>query len=198
MAIISEWFSTLKQIFSSAGQFYEEETDTSIGGKPIRVAVVSLLLSGLLSAAYSVIMLPGEMKAMALLDILVTPIAGIVGIGLSAALTHLVGLLIGFKNGYSETFSAFAYATVISPVASLFAFVPLLGAFVGLVLGLFAVYVQIKGVQKFQNVSLGKAAVSVLVPVLIIIGILLVLSIVAGALFAAMMGAGGAPAAPPM
>ncbi|MFQ3308625.1 MAG: hypothetical protein ACI977_000868, partial [Candidatus Nanohaloarchaea archaeon] len=155
MTIISEWFSTLKQIFSSAGQFYEEETDTTIGGKPIRIALVSLLLSGLFSSAYTLVAMPGEMKAMALLDIVITPVAGLIGLGVSAALTHLVGMLLGFKNGYSETFSAFAYATVIAPVAGLLAFVPILGAFVSLVLGIFSVYVQIKGVQKFQEISLG-------------------------------------------
>lgn len=196
MAIISEWFSTLKQIFSSAGQFYEEETDTSIGGKPIRVALVSLLLSGLISAVYSVVMLPGEMKLMALADILLAPILGIVGIGITAAITHLVGMLVGFKNGYSETFSVFAYATVISPVASLFSFVPILGAFVGLVLFLFAVYVQIKGVQKFQQVSLGKAAISVLLPVVVIALILVVIIFMASTALVALMGS--APAAPPM
>lgn len=55
MAIISEWTTTLQQIFSSAGQFYENETDTEIGGKPLRIAFVSLLLSGIFSTAYTLV-----------------------------------------------------------------------------------------------------------------------------------------------
>ncbi len=49
MAIISEWFSTLKQIFSSASVFFQNETDTSIAGKPIKIAFISLLISGLVN-----------------------------------------------------------------------------------------------------------------------------------------------------
>lgn len=198
MSVISEWTTTLQQIFSSAGQFYENETDTAIGGKPIKIAFISLLLSGIFSSTYSLLFGAAEVQLIGLLDILIAPIAGIIGLAVSAGLTHLVGMLLGFKNGYSETFSAFAYATVIAPVASLTSLIPIAGIFIALVLGLFSVYVQIKGVQKFQQVSFGKSAVAVLIPAFIIIGILLVLSIVAGALFAAMMGAGGAPAAPPM
>lgn len=193
MAIISEWTTTLQQIFSSAGQFYENETDTEIGGKPLRIAFVSLLLSGIFSTAYTLVIGSASSQLIALADILIAPIAGIISLAISAGLTHLVGMLLGFNNGYSETFSAFAYATVIAPVASLVALVPIAGTFIALVLGLFTVYVQIKGIQKFQQVSLGKAAVSVIIPVLIILAILLVIIFAASAALVALMGSTGAP-----
>lgn len=192
MEIISEWFSTLKQIFSSAGEYYEQETDTDIGGKPLKVAILSGLLSAIITIVPAAITEPSTIAG-ALTYLILNPFLTVVGALFSAAITHLAGMLLGFNNGFSETFAAFAYATVVTPVASLFLFVPLIGPFVGLVLAAFAVYVQVKGVQKFQEVSLGKAAIAVLVPVLLIIGVLIVLAFVAGTMFAALMGSGAPP-----
>ncbi len=196
MAIISEWFDTLKQIFSSARVFYQNETDTSIGGKPIKIAFISLLISGIVNSLRTFLTLPGEFRLVALLDIVIGPIGGIIGLAVIAALTHLIGMLLGFKNGYSETFSAFAYATVVTAVASLASLIPVAGAFIGLALILYILYVVIRGVQEFQNVSFGRAAVAVIVPALILIGILMAIVLATSAAIFAMMQ--GTPTAPPM
>jgi len=193
MAIISDWFNTLKQIFSSTRGFYQGETDTEVGGKPIRIAFVSLLIAGIINSVSSLIVLSGEFQLIALADILLAPLLGIVSIGVQAALVHLMGIILGFKNGYSETFSAFAYATVVAPVTALASIIPVAGPSIGLALGLFALYVQIRGIQEFQDISFAKAAVSVVVPVLIIIGILLVIVFAFSAALVALMGSTGAP-----
>lgn len=193
MEIISEWFSALKQIFSSAGEFYEQESDTDIGGKPLKIAALSGLVSAIVTMIPVAITEPSAITG-ALIYLVITPIITVIGVLVSAAITHLAGMLLGFNNGFSETFSAFAYATIVTPVANLFLFVPLLGPFVSLVIGLFAVYVQIKGVQKFQDVSLGKATAAVLVPVLILAALFATVMIVASAAFMGMMGS----TAPPM
>lgn len=194
MAIISEWFSTLKQIFSSARVFFQNETDTSMGGKPIQIAFISLLISGIVNSLSTFLTLSGEFQLIALADILLAPITGIISIAVTAALTHLVGMLVGFENGYSETFSAFAYTTVIATVATVASLIPIAGIFIALTLGFFSLYAQIRGVQEFQNVSFGKAAVSVILPVIIVLGILLaVVLATSAALFAAMQGAPTAP-----
>lgn len=195
MAIISEWFSTLKQIFSSARVFFQNETDTSIGGKPIKIAFISLLISGIVNSLSTFLALPGEFRLIALADIFLAPIAGIISIAVTAALTHLVGMLVGFENGYSETFSAFAYTTVIATVATVASLIPIAGIFIALALGLFSLYAQIRGVQEFQNVSFAKAAVSVIVPIIIVLGILLVIIFATSAAIFAMMQ--GMPTAPP-
>lgn len=194
MAIITEWFSTLKQIFSSASVFFQNETDTSIGGKPIKIAFISLLISGLVNGLSGLLTLSGELQLIALADILIAPVAGIISIAVTAALTHLVGMLVGFENGYSETFSAFAYTSVIATVATVASLIPIAGIFIALALGLFSIYAQIRGVQEFQNVSFAKAAVAVIVPILIVLGILLaIVFATSAALFALMQGSTAAP-----
>ncbi|NNF07101.1 MAG: hypothetical protein HKN21_10100 [Candidatus Eisenbacteria bacterium] len=93
------------------------------------------------------------------LAIFIIPIALFIGSGIQ----HLVLMVVGGNNkGYMATFRAACYSSGTSSLASL---VPICGSFVGLFWGIF---LAIVGLAELQNISKGKAALAVLLPVLLI------------------------------
>lgn len=78
-----------------------------------------------------------------------------------AGITHLLVMLFGGKEGYHETFKANAYATA----PSLFFIIP----YVGWLAVIYSIIVLIIGIHKRQNISLGRSAAAVLLPIVIIL-----------------------------
>ncbi|HLD83544.1 MAG TPA: YIP1 family protein [archaeon] len=104
----------------------------------------------------------------------------------SAVGTHIFVILAGGKNGYSQTFKAGVYAS--TPVY-LLGFVPL----VSMVAVLYSLYLNIKGLSVLQNMSMGRAAAVILIPLLVVI--ILVAALVGVAIFAILSAASkGVPA----
>lgn len=134
-------------------------------------------------------------------------IQGIVGLFISSGVLHIFVALLG-GSGYKRTFAVVAYTTAIGLLVSAVASVGTvvlsipgaggvtiaLGLVVVLiVLGLivYVLYAQIIGIKQFHDISGRRAAIAVLLPV--IIALILVILMVGA--FIAMMGA--APAQPP-
>lgn len=124
--------------------------------------------------------------------VLLTPVVGLIGLMISALILHIFVLLLGGERGYSETFAVLEYSSALTPITSLLSFIPLLGALANLLVGIYTLYVEIKGIEVFQEMSTGRAAVAVILPAVIAV-ILLFVVIFAGmmAIFASQSSLGG-------
>lgn len=97
------------------------------------------------------------------------------------AIVHVFVYLLGGKAGYGATYRAMSYA---STPMYLLNWIPI----VGLAGALWSLYLDIKGIAVLQNMSTGRAAAAVLIPLVILLIIALVLF---AAALAAILGSGG-------
>jgi hypothetical protein len=99
------------------------------------------------------------------------PIAGAVGVFLTALLTHLLVVLVAGSghSGFGATFRVVAY----SSVTSLVGWVP----FVGWIASLYRLYLATVGIREMHATTTGRALLVVLLPAILV----LVLVVVVGA-----------------
>jgi hypothetical protein len=111
-------------------------------------------------------------------SIIAAPIGGVIGLVILSGILHLlVRLIIGARNsGFEATFRVASYITV----ANLVSWIPIIGALVALVYG---IYLAIVGIREMHDATTGKAALIVLIPVGVIVLVSLVGLLVAGAVF---------------
>lgn len=175
MGFTSNWLDSTRQILSSTGEFFQNENRRDGFGYPLKFAAFSVLLVGILNGLRTGVLGSGGLTSTAL-SLVSGVVGGLIVLFLGAAFIHLFVMLLGGENGYRETFAALAYASCISPVASLLLFVPIIGGIANLVLGFFLIYVQIKGVEYFQGMSTGRAAAAVLLPAVVLIILVIALA----------------------
>ena len=110
-------------------------------------------------------------------SIIAAPIGGVIGLFIVAGILHLlVRLVIGAGNaGFEATFRVASYAAVVDLVS----WIPL----IGWLLGLYGVYLSIVGIRDMHQTTTGKAALVVLIPVGVILLLVLVGLLAAGAVF---------------
>lgn len=202
MGLFGEWLETLQNVVTSPSEFFSEETRRDGFGFPFKFAAVSLLVAGVLqgirTALYATVLssfggaASAGLSAMAVVTSLIgTVIGGLIGLIIGAAILHLFVMLLGGDEGYSETLSVLGYATALSPITALASFVPILGGLVGLLLWVYGIFIQAKGLESFQSMSFGKAVLAILLPAIILIVLAVVVLLVAlGGSLAALSGAG--------
>jgi hypothetical protein len=101
--------------------------------------------------------------------LVLAPIAGTVGVFLTALVTHLmVVLLVGSgHSGFGATFRVVSY----SSVTSLLGWIP----FIGWIFSLYRLYLATVGIRKMHGTTTGRALVVVLLPAVLILFLVLVL-----------------------
>ena len=109
--------------------------------------------------------------------LVLAPIAGAVGLLITALITHLlVGLVVGPSNsGFEATFRVASYTSV----TSLLGWLP----YIGWLFTLYRVYLAIVGIREVHSTTTGKAALVVLIPFAVIALLAFLLVGVAGVLF---------------
>jgi hypothetical protein len=136
---------------------------------------VSVLLVGLLTflgvpgGATSLFGASGNQGFLAFLGgLVVAPIAGAVGIFLTALVTHLlVAVVVGSGNsGFGATFRVVAY----SSVTSLAGWLP----FVGWIFSLYRLYLATIGIREMHATTTGKALLVVLLPAILVLVLVVV------------------------
>lgn len=156
------------------------ETSATFAGAPKRMrinaaflyALVMGLGFGYLGALVQAALLPSDAQmpsllggALAgfsqpsLLTIITVPLETIVGVFLGAGLTHLCLMMIGGANhGFEATFRVVAFTSAsVAPLQ----LIPVLGPFVG---GIWALVMEVLGLQQLHDTTGGKAAFAVLAP----------------------------------
>ncbi len=103
-------------------------------------------------------------------------IFGIIGIFIGGLIIHLGVLLVGGKRGYQETVKSLIYGGTPS---YLFGWIPV----ISIIGSIWALILIIFGIKELQEVSIGKAVIAVLIPIIIIgaiIAFLVISAIFAG------------------
>ena len=99
--------------------------------------------------------------------VIAAPILGIVGIFIGGLILHICFKIVGGSGSYEGTVRTVSYASAISVVS----WIPL----VGWILGLYVIYLNIVGGTFVHNLTMGKSAIAVFIPIIIltILGVLL-------------------------
>jgi hypothetical protein len=136
---------------------------------------ISVLLVGLLTfldvpgGATSLVGTRGDQGFLAFLGgLVIAPIAGAVGVFLTALVTHLlVALVVGSgHSGFGATFRVVAY----SSVTSLAGWVP----FIGWIFSLYRLYLATVGIREMHATTTGKALLVVLLPAILVLLLVIV------------------------
>ena len=108
-------------------------------------------------------------------SIIAAPIVGAIGLFIGAGILHLlVRLVVGAENsGFEATFRVASYAAVVDLVS----WIPA----IGWLLGLYGVYLAVVGMREMHQTTTGKAVLVVLIPVGVILLLVLIGLLAAGA-----------------
>jgi hypothetical protein len=101
--------------------------------------------------------------------LVLAPIAGAVGVFLTALVTHLLVMLVvgSGHSGFGSTFRIVAY----SSVTSLAGWIP----FIGWIFSLYRLYLATVGIREMHATTTGRALLVVLLPAILILGLVVVL-----------------------
>ena len=194
MSLINEWIETARAVITDPQGFFKSESRRDGFGYPLKFAAVSIVFSAILSTLATGIRttIAAGLDPIQLVSTLIgTLVGGLLGIFIGAAIIHLFVYLFGGKQGYKSTLAVMCYATAISPISAAVSIIPILGGLVALALAIYAIYIQIRGLEEFQSLTTGKAALSIIVPYAILLLIALILAaLVFAALFASFAQAG--------
>lgn len=178
MSIASEWLESAESLLGSPGEFFRSENRRSPMEYPLKFAAVSITLAAVFNAARSLVF-SSPMGGAGMAGSVVSAatsfigglIGGLIGVFLLGAFIHIFVYLLGGRNGIGNTISVYQYATVISPITALLAFVPLIGQLASLLVGIYGLFIQVKGLEEFQDLSTGRALIAALIPVVLIVGL---------------------------
>jgi len=147
---------------------------------PLVFALICIEISSLLVGLLTFIDVPGGITSLlgakgdqgflALVGgLVIAPIAGTVGIFLSALVTHLLVILVvgSGHSGFGATFRIVSY----SSVTSLLGWIP----FIGWIFSLYRLYLATVGIREMHGTSTGRALLVVLLPAILILVLVLVL-----------------------
>lgn len=180
MGLVSDWIDSAQELITSPAEYFENENRRDSFGYPLKFAVISLLLVGIFSSAQVII--SGNGVTTALIGLVSSIIGGVIGLFIGAAILHIFVALLGGENGFSETASVVEYVTVFSVVSTAFGLIPVVGGIASLLTFLYGLYAEVKGLEKFQGLSTGRAIAAILLPIVIvtIVAVVLAITVFAG------------------
>ena len=146
---------------------------------PLVFALVCIEVSAILVGLLTFLGVPGGMTSLFgargdqgflafLGGLVLAPIAGAVGVFLTALLTHLLVVLVAGSghSGFGATFRVVAY----SSVTSLVGWVP----FVGWIASLYRLYLATVGIREMHGTTTGRALLVVLLPAILVLVLVVV------------------------
>lgn len=152
---------------------------------PITFAAISYIIYGLLVALFDRGMMENMYGGMGvrgfgfstIITIVISiPIVGIISLFIGAAILYIIYKLLGGTGTYEGTVRFMSYATAVQVLS----WIPI----IGLIFGLYRIYLYIVGGMFVHNVSMGKSAIAVLLPTVMVF---LLIMIVAFLIFSAVL-----------
>lgn len=183
------YINTWKEVILRPSDFYRNMPKAGGYADPLTFAAISFIIYGLLSALVAGIfgrtMYMGDMYGgmygdtggfsffAILTTVIMLPIVGIISLFIEAAILYIIYKILGGEGSYESTVRFISYATAVLVIS----WIPI----VGWIAGIYGIYLYIVGGMYAHDVSMGKSAVAVLLPTILLL-ILLVLVIAAGVL----------------
>lgn len=170
-----DYITTWKEVIQRPSDFYRRMPKTGGYADPLTFAAINLIVYGLLGALLAALFgremyMGGMYGGMSnardfgfftlLGTVIVTPIAGIISILIDAVILYIIYKILGGAGTYEGTVRFISYATAVL----LLTWIP----FVGWIIGLYGLYLQIVGGMYVHNVSMGKSIIAILLPTILI------------------------------
>lgn len=183
-AIFQEFFEKLKMIIDSPTKFFnsvkKEEIEPAFKYYavllliPVAIMLILGLTLGLamLNIAGMAGIIPGIGALIVVAMAVVFYILGLAGSFISSAIIHIFAYLLGAKKGFRNTYKAVVYGAT---PATIFAFIPI----VNIIFIFWSMYLEIKGISILQDMPMGRALLAVILPIVVIGGAVLLLSLLA-------------------
>jgi hypothetical protein len=184
-----DYINTWKEVMLRPNDFYRSMPKSGGYADPLTFAAISFIIYGFLAAflagifGYGTYMggmyggTYGNARGFSLFAILatviITPIVGIISLFIEAAILYVIYKILGGEGSYEGTVRFISYATAVLVVS----WIPI----VGWIAGIYGIYLYIVGGMHVHDVGMGKSAVAVLLPTILLL-ILMVLAIAAGLL----------------
>ena len=180
-----DYIEIWKEVIQSPSDFYRRMSTTGGYSDPLTFAAISFAISGILSALlsfgiYGIFGMHGRgFSFLTLIGLVIaTPILGIIGLLIGAAILYIIYKILGGTGSYEGTVRFVSYATAVQALS----WIPL----IGLILWVYGIYLTIVGGSFVHKVSMGKSAIAVLLPSILV---LILVFIVAGvAILGAIIG----------
>jgi hypothetical protein len=147
---------------------------------PLVFALICIEISAIITGLLSFIDVPGGITTVLgargdqgflafLGGLIIVPIAGTVGVFLTALVTHLLVLVVvgSGHSGFGSTFRIVSY----SSVTSLVGWIP----FIGWIFSLYRIYLATVGIREMHSTTTGRALLVVLLPAILVLLLVLVL-----------------------
>ncbi|MHC1756246.1 MAG: YIP1 family protein [Methanosarcina sp.] len=192
-----DYINTWKEVMLRPSDFYRSMPKTGGYADPLIFAAISFIIYGLLTALLAGLfgrgmymggMYGGMYDGMyggtydgvrefslftVLATVIILPIAGIVSLFVEAAILYVIYKVLGGKGSYEGTVRFVSYATAVLVVS----WIPL----VGWIAGLYGIYLYIVGGMYVHDVSMGKSAIAILLPTILVF---ILMALVMAGLFA--------------
>ena len=176
---VNSFVDVLRRVVSQPASFFAGLPREGNFLNPLVFALICIEISAILVGLLTFIDVPGgvtwlfgargDQGFLAFLGGLVlAPIAGTVGVFLTALLTHLLVILVVGRghSGFGATFRIVAY----SSVTSLVGWIP----FIGWIASLYRLYLATVGIREMHATTTGRALLVVLLPAILILVLVLV------------------------
>lgn len=164
-----DYIETWKEIIQTPSDFYRRMPTSGGYADPLTFAAISYVIYGLLTALFNRGMSMGGMYgtygrgfsfSAVIAAAIMTPIVGIISTFIVAAILYIIYKVLGGTGSYEGTVRVISYATAVLALS----WIPLLG----LLASIYVLYLYIVGGMTVHNVSMGKSAVAVLLPIVLI------------------------------
>jgi len=187
------YINTWKEVMLRPSDFYRSMPKVGGYADPLIFAAISFIIYGLLTALLAGLFGrgmymggmydgmyggmyngAGEFSLFTILTtVIVLPVAGIISLFIEAAILYIIYKVLGGKGSYEGTMRFVSYATAVLVVS----WIPL----VGWIAGLYGIYLYIVGGMHVHNVSMGKSAIAILLPTILVF---ILMALVMAGLFA--------------
>jgi hypothetical protein len=177
---ISSFVDVVRRVVFQPPAFFRELPRQGSLLNPLVFALICIEISVILVGLLSLLDIPGGINWLfgargnqGLLafvgGLVLTPIAGTVGLFLTALVTHLLVVLVvgSGHSGFGATFRVVAY----SSVTSLAGWIP----FIGWIFSLYRLYLATVGIREMHGTTTGRALLVVLLPAILILALVVVL-----------------------
>lgn len=175
-----DYIETWKEVIQRPSDFYRKMPTTGGYVEPLTFAAISSLIYGLLAALFNREMM-GGMYGMggggfsfstALMTVIMAPIAGIISILIGAAIIYVIYKILGGTGTYEGTVRFISYANAVMVIY----WIPI----IGWIFGLYEIYLYIVGGMFVHNISMGKSAIAVLLPIILVFLLAIIIAVLAG------------------
>jgi hypothetical protein len=159
---INDYINTWKEVIQTPSDFYRKMPTNGGYNDPLTFAVISYIIYGLFAAIVQNLMfgMMGFSFSALIGTIVIIPIVCIISLFIGGAILQVIFSLLGGTGTYEGTIRFIAYAS--APMV--FSWIPLLG----MIAGIYGLYLYIIGGMNVHKVSIQKSAIAVLLPVVVV------------------------------